>query len=175
MPENAFITFIPFTLPEGTCFSNEQERYNKFVELLSGYLPGNFSPWNTGSSEPTVENRGLPWHKTFADGSPDGDYDYFNGAWVRLHPVSASSKKLLMWTGTPTELETEDGGSAGAVSDTTGPFWEIVATFVDKIPVGAGVVAVNTNASELTSGASATDQVRGTHFIQRTQRKYITA
>lgn len=175
MPENAFITFIPFTLPEGTCFSNEQERYNKFVELLSGYLPGNFTAINTGSSEPTVENRGLPWYKTFADGSPDGMYTYFSGQWVKPHPVSASSKKLIMWTGTQAELELEDGGNAGVVGPAQGPFWEFDTAYVDKIPVGAGVVAVNTNASELTSGASATDQVRGTIFIRRTARIYQVA
>lgn len=171
MPENAFITFIPSTLPEGTCYTNEQERFNGYTAQLVGYLPINFTTWNTGSSEPTVENRGLPWHKTNA-GAPDYNYDFFNGQWVSLYWPPASSSLRMLWVGTLTALETFDGGEAGTVSDDTGPFWERDTDFTDKILIGAGTVAVNTNSSTLADGTSATDQVRGLYVIKRTGRKY---
>lgn len=176
MNENALIAFIPGTLPVDFCPAGEQERYNMYVSLLSGFLPGNFSTWNTGSSEPTVENRALPWHRTNADGSPDRDYDYYNGSWVSRHLLDPSTAVRWIWVGTTGDLENFDGGAPGTVSDDTGPMWEVDTDFSGKIPRGAdGTVPVSTNANELSSGSSASDQVRGIYLIKRTARRFYVA
>jgi hypothetical protein len=174
--ENAYIKFIPATIPEGKCFNNDQERLNWLASHLVGYLPGNFTTLNTGSSEPTVENRSLPWYSTNDDGSPNGMYSYFNGSWVQKHPIPASSGFRFLWAGTVGDLDTLDGGNAGTISEDTGPFWEVDTAFADKILIGAGTnAAVNVNAAQLATGSSATDEVRGIYIIKRTARKYYKA
>jgi hypothetical protein len=174
MPENAEITFIPPSIPEGLCFTTTQELLNYLAFNLRGFLPGNFSSWNTGASEPTVENRDKAWDKVFADGRPDRVYHYYNGKWVAPHWAPASGKMLVQWTGTPTELETYDGGTPGTISDTTGPFWTIDANWADRIPMGVGpIAALNTNVSKITAATGI--NVRGVYWIVRTARIFYVA
>jgi hypothetical protein len=174
MPENAEITFIPPSIPEGLCFKSNQELINYLAFNLRGFLPGNFSTVNFGSSEPTVENRDKPWDKVFADGRPDRIYHYYNGKWVAPHWAPASGKMLVQWTGTPTELETFEGGTAGTISDTTGPFWTIETAFVDKIPIGVGpIAALNTDVNKIAPSGGIF--VRGVYWIKRTARIFYVA
>lgn len=177
MPEDAQIVLTPGVLPEGFCPMSEQERYSGYTAATTALLPGNFSSFNMGSSQPTVDNQGLPWIKQNADGSLIGIYTFANGAWARPHEIPPGSNGFrALWVGTTLELETYDGGAAGAVTDYSGPFWAVDSDFTDKIPVGAGTnAAVGVNANQLSSGASATDQVRGVYFIMRTARIYRTS
>lgn len=177
MPQDAQITFVSQTLPEGVCPINEQERFNLYAAFLSGFLPGNFSSFNFGNSQPTVDNQDKPWIRTNADGTLDGLYVFANGAWLSPYPISAGPNGVRwFWADTVAALETFEGGSAGVVTPVTGPFWEVDTAFAGKIPRGPdGTVAVNVDASELSSGASASDQVRGIYCIKRTARVYKVA
>lgn len=167
------VTLTAETLPEGICFQSEQERFNTFISFTSAEVPDEFTSFNVGTSSPAVDDQDKPWLKLNSDGSPDNTYTFAFGAWVATYWPPASSEIRMLWSGTEVALQTFDGGSVGAVTAITGPFWERDSAFDDLIPRGAtATVPVNTNASELTSGASATDQVRGVYFIKRTARTH---
>lgn len=175
MPQDAEIVATPGTLPEGFCPISEQQRYNQYIDSTTFVLPGNFSSFNIGPDQPTVDNQTKPWYKRSSAGAPSGWYSFYSGAWVKEHPIPASSEVRMMWVGTTAALQTYDGGAVGAVTELSGPMWEVDTAFADKIPVGAGGTPVATNASELSSGASATDQVRGVYVIRRTARQFYVA
>ncbi len=177
MSENALITFVPGSLPEGVCPQNTQELFNLFTQFLSGYLPGTYSTFNFGSTEPTVDNQDKPWIRTNADGSIDGVYTFSAGSWIRPHPLPAGPNSMrYIWVGSLASLALFEGGDAGVISDRTGSFYEQDVDFNDVIPRGAtATVPVSTNASELGSGASATDQVRGVYFVKRSSRTFFVA
>jgi microcystin-dependent protein len=134
---NAPIKFIATTIPAGLCFNNEQDRYNFFASNLRGFLPGVFSTFNYGSSEPAAEDRDKPWIKLNPDGTIDRVYVY-NGAWVAPHPWAPDCGVVMMWEGTLQEIDSFDGGSTGTVTDTAGPMWSMVAEMAAKFPVGVG-------------------------------------
>lgn len=139
MPENPQIILTPGTLPEGACYGTEQERLNGFAEAITGALPDNYTTWNGGPDAPTADDRHKPWHRTNADGSPDGDYDYFEGSWKRRHREFPG--KIIMWDGSAAAVDALDGGAAGTVTTMSGPFWEMVTALAAKFPVGVGAFA----------------------------------
>lgn len=140
MPTNAPIVFQNGSLPEGFCFTNWQTLFNTFSALLNGYLPGQYNVFNYGNTEPAAEDRGKPWFRLNADGSPDKWYVYFGGAWVSPHPVAAGADEIRMYKGLLADLVNYDGGSAGAVSDNTGPMWEEDTDMRARFPVGPGTL-----------------------------------
>lgn len=174
MAQDAQIIFTPGSVPPGFCPATEQERFNLYATLLSGVLPGTYSTFIVSSSQPTVDQQSFPWIKVNADGSLIGIYTFANGAWVRPHPVLAGPNAFrTLWVGSTGDLATYDGGDAGAITSTTGAFWEVDTDWTDKIVIGAGAnAAVSTNANQLTSGSSSTDQVRGSYIIKRSARVY---
>lgn len=132
----------PTTLPEGACYDTEQERHNEFAEHLIGTLPGTYGAVNTGSDAPEANDRGNPWARTNADGSPDGVYHFYNGSWKRKHPLDPGL--IMMWAGSSASVDTIDGGTAGTATVDSGPFWEIVTAMAAKFPVGVGTFASGT-------------------------------
>lgn len=143
MPESTPVELIPGTLPEGFCFENWQQIYNTFFNLATASLPGQYRTYNYGDSEPTVDDRDKPWLRLNVDQSPDQWYVYFNGEWVWEHEVPASSNERRIWVGSTVDLETYDGGSAGAVTATTGPFWEVDTDFAARFPLGVGTLPLS--------------------------------
>lgn len=150
MPDNAQIVFTPATLPEGSCFASEQERFNAFGAHLTGYLPGNYSTVNYGPDAPEANDRTKPWFRSNADGSPDGVYFYFNGSWKRRHPLDPGH--IHLWLGTAGAVDAIDGGAAGTVTVDAGPFWEVVPEFAAKFPVGVGTFASGLNVAVSATG-----------------------
>lgn len=150
MPENAQIVFTPATLPEGSCFASEQERFNAFGSYLSGYLPDNYSTVNFGPDAPEANDRDKPWFRSNSDGSPDGVYFYFNGSWKRTHPLDPGH--IHLWLGSAGAVDSLDGGAAGTATVDAGPFWEVVADFAAKFPVGVGTFASGTNVAVAGTG-----------------------
>lgn len=173
MPTEVILT--PGTLPEDFCPATEQIRYNTYISLTSASFAEGFSGVNFGPNQPTVENQDKPWIKTNSDGSLVGVYTFFSGVWVTPYMPGFPANGVIMYRGDAADVDTLGGGSAGAVTSVTGPFWQILTAFNNKIPVGADTVAVNTNSSTLADGSSATDQVRGIYFLVRTARLYLTA
>jgi hypothetical protein len=142
MPENAQVIITPTTLPEGACYTTEQERLIGFAEAMTGQLPGNYGTINIGSDAPAADDRVNPWVRSNVDGSPDGTYIYFDGTWKRKHPLDPGL--IMMWAGTAGGVDTLDGGVAGAATINSGPFWEIVTAMAAKFPVGVGTFASGT-------------------------------
>lgn len=140
MPENTIVTLIPGTLPQGYCFRGYQQLLIDFVAAITAFLAGQYRTYNYGNSEPVANDRDKPWRRLNVDGSPDRWYDYFNGQWVSPYEVPPSSDERRLWVGIAVDLETYDGGSAGAVTATTGPFWEVDTDFAGKVIVGPGTL-----------------------------------
>ena len=141
---NAPITFTNGTLPEGFCFTTWQQTFNTFTSLLNGYLPGQYTVWNYGNTEPAASERGNPWLRLNSDGSPDKIYVFWSGEWVSPHPVPYESPEIRIWSGLIADLVDYDGGAAGTVTDTTGPMWEEVVAMRALFPLGAGTLASGT-------------------------------
>lgn len=139
MPESAQVIIRAAQLPEGICYQSDQERLNGFVAAMSGELPGNFSSVNRGSDLPSVNNRGLPWIRQNPNGSPDGTYEFWNGAWRRLAYLPAPGV-ICLWLGNASALDTLDGGEPGVATIYSGPFWEIVTELSAKFPLGVGTL-----------------------------------
>lgn len=143
MPDNFPIVLTPGSLPEGYCFSSYQTLLNDFFNLSSGYGPGNYSFFNYGNTEPAVDDRNKPWLRLNADGSRDDWYVFYTGQWLAPYRVPPSSSERRLWVGLEADLATYDGGEVGAVSDTTGPFWEVDHNFDARFLVGPGTFAVD--------------------------------
>lgn len=158
MPSNAQIIFTAGSLPEGFCPEDEQARLNGYIAQLSGTLPGTFTAWNVGNTTPTADNQDKPWLRLTTTGAPDRVYTYAAGAWVAPHPIPPGSAGvgnfICMWRGSLADLETYDGGSAGTVTPTSGPFWAEVTEMQNKSPWGVGSIAF--------TGGTLTVNVRGT-------------
>jgi hypothetical protein len=118
---DAPIKFVPTTIPAGVCFASEQERYNYFASHLSGFLPGSFTAWNIGSSEPAANDRDKPWLRLNADGSLDRPYYFFAGKWLAPHQWAPNAGVIVMWEGVLAAIDTFDGGDSSAITDTNRP------------------------------------------------------
>ena len=143
MPDTTPVTLIPPTLVEGYCFRGWQFLANDLFGGATAFLPGEFRAVNFSTSEPVAEERDRPWYRLNPDGSPDRWYTYFNGQWVSPYEVPAGSDERRIWVGAVIDLETYDGGSAGAVTATTGPFWEVDTDFAQRIPLGVGTLPLS--------------------------------
>ncbi len=133
------ITLLPGTLPEGYCWPGGvggPQQYNfDIVSLIQASLNQNFPGVYVGptSDPPPADQRDRAWINT----DNQKIYQYLNGAWRTKYKFINSTTSFLglIWTGTLANLETFDGGSAGAVSDTTGPLWVAIAAFAGRVPI----------------------------------------
>lgn len=150
MPDNATVVFTPGSLPVGYCPATLQEFYNKMFALATGYLPGTFSTFVTGNSVPAATDQGKSWIRLNGDGSLDKLYTYQSGYWSAPNPTPANNPAAAetgferrIWVGPLVgvdSLENYDGGAAGAVTDFTGPMWEVDSDFSGRVPVGVGTI-----------------------------------
>ena len=65
--------------------------------------------------------------------------------------MQSRTNEVRIYKGTTTELETFDGGEAGAVGDWTGPMWEVDTDFQFKVPIGAGTNSVTYDSNPATT------------------------
>lgn len=126
--------------------------WQELVALLSVNVPDGFR-WIIQSTTPDPADRIWPWFRLDGSGLPIRPYIYAGGAWVARHPLPPGS--VMMWEGAEANIPTFDEGEAGAITPTTGAFWERVTEMNGKIPIGPGEItagppivtaAVNTNA-----------------------------
>lgn len=104
---------------------------------------------------PDPEDRDKAWYKLNAAGgyqTNQNPYVWWNGQWVALHPVPASSNIRQLWVGAEVDLVTFDGGAAGAVNTASGPMWEVDHDFDFKFLVGPGTLDGDTIAVGGTGG-----------------------
>lgn len=135
MPE----TLLPITaegVPPGLCFDNWSDAIPIMAQYLFARFEGN--EWNTGSSTPAAEDRSKPWARTNSDGTPDGVWFYSGGFWLQKHEMP--SGLVAMYEGAATDIETFDGGEAGAITTLTGAFWEPVTQMAARSPIHPGTL-----------------------------------
>ena len=114
----------PPVFPPDYCFTPQQYA-NDLASGLVVSLPGNVSPWNIGPNAPTSDLRDRPWRKTDpTTGVAVGDFDWspLYGKWLKLHFTSGTPTFQIVPTSV--NLDTFDGGEAGAVTPISGPFWK---------------------------------------------------
>lgn len=182
MPTNQSVTLVKGTVPNGTCFDSVSALYNTFVDLTTAYVDGDYSLFNFGDSEPSASDRDKPWIRTIA-GKFDRLYVHFDGGWLSKHPVPAgvdgASGERRMFVGAVADIDTYDGGTAGAVTDASGPFWVRDTNFDAKFPVGIGSTANGTAITEAnrTGGEDEVELTEGnlpphTHSLRYATRSY---
>jgi len=100
---------------------------------MDAVLEAGMAFYNYGDTVPQPQYQQCPWLRT-----QDMRWYYFEGEWKS--PVADYSiYERRIWVGNPTQLETYDGGEAGAVSTTSGPMWEVDHTLFDgRSPMGVG-------------------------------------
>ncbi|HEU4344055.1 MAG TPA: hypothetical protein VFU31_21075 [Candidatus Binatia bacterium] len=175
MPTPIVIQIPP--LPAGFCLS--PVAVHNLLTQITGELPGEFTVWNVGPNEPSVENRSKPWLKIDSStGVWTGIFSYSPafGLWLQPHwhnGVPPFNERRL-FVGSLTDLETYDGGSPGTVSDVTGPFWERATEFDNKWPLGVGTLIPNvaTDAQIFDDAVPGDPKARGVYFIKCTSRLY---
>lgn len=142
------LPLTPGTLSTDCYPASVQSLYNEMFEKGVAQL-GELTGMLIQDSTPDPEDRDKAWIRRTAPGGPpvsSRPLIWYNGQWVARHPYDPESLVRLLWIGTLSELETFDGGSAGAVSDISGPFWEVDSNFAGRMPVGVGTVPDTTTA-----------------------------
>lgn len=173
----AAVQLVAGTLPPAFCPASEQARYLAYIAATTGLLPGNYSTYVAGDTTPSVNDQNKIWARTTGGtigvGKLEGLYTFFNAGWYRPHEIPVGSGQMQMWYGDPGLLPTFDGGSAVAVTDFTGPFWQIVAAMAARIPIGVGttpapsstVLALNVNGGSELATLDITNVPSHTHTI----------
>lgn len=145
MPENAEVVLTPQNVPDGVCPTTIQEVVNTVAAYVTGVLPGTYSTFVLGNSTPAAADQNKPWIRTNVDDTFDKIYTFSGGQWTSPHPDFVG--KIVIWGGDIANIDTLDGGSAGVVTTTTGPFWEEVTAAIGRTVVhpdpGGTVLPVN--------------------------------
>lgn len=136
------IAITTLDVPTTFCFTSWQQSWPTLVSLLMANQEGNQQFINFGSTTPVAEDQDKPWFRTNADGTPDKFYSYSSGNWLALHPIAPGL--IVWWNGALASVPTLDGGEAGAVSPTTGPFWEQLTQMDGRFPLGPGTLTDGT-------------------------------
>lgn len=150
------VNATPGTLPPGFCPTGVtalQDLYNEFILKTQFSLSADKAFYNYGDVAPTPENRVFPWLQTSA-GYPVRWWVYVAGAgyWLSPYPFPASSYLRQIWAGTEDQLDVYDGGEAAAVTNISGPFWEIDSVFNGRSPMGVGDIPTASPAKNLSLG-----------------------
>lgn len=139
MPDTE-LQIIESGTPAGLCYTTLSADIPIIAQYLRAIFSGN--EWNTGSGTPAAEDRGKPWVRTNSDGSDDGIWTFYNGFWVQKHSMAPGS--VIMFEGASTDIETFDGGEAGAISSMTGAFWQEVTEMAARSPIHPGTLPSGT-------------------------------
>jgi microcystin-dependent protein len=139
-------------VPENLECVISNEKWQELIALLLVTVPDG-SKINIGPGPIAAADRIWPWLRLEADGRPDtlvgGQlYHYVGGFWLATHP----GRGVIMYEGVEADIPTYDGGETGAITATTGAFWEKVAQMNGRIPIGPGnlvtsgdAIAINTD------------------------------
>ena len=168
--------------PVGYCPASQQQFADDIANALEVFFPGEFSLTILSPNQPTVEQRSMIWAKSDASTGVIVGFFTWNvviGAWAKNHWNGGTIPTLerRIFVGTLTQLETYDGGEAGTVSQSTGPFWERDTDFSDKWPIGVGTeIAAPLGTSSIFDDATpGTPDAIGVYFIKPTARVWDVA
>lgn len=131
--------------PLNYCWPGPTQYATDLINLLTVTIPG--SAAFTVSADAPADPVATPIWFRLVDGYLEGIY-YYNGGWYRPHPVAAGSAFRWLYVGSEASVKTLDGGVDEAITDTTGPFWQIDRDFgaptdgdgahLARVPMGAG-------------------------------------
>jgi hypothetical protein len=178
MPDETIdLEVIPATFSPGYCPENNQTLANDIAAGMRVLFPSELGTVIVSPNEPTVEQRTSVWNRLDPiSGIITGTFTWspLFGTWLSPHPIPPSGSMRQLWVGTLNALETYDGGEAGTISQTTGPFWSADLLFADTWPLGVGTIALlpATNYTVLDDAVPGPPQARGVYFITRTARIY---
>lgn len=145
------------------------DKWQELVALLAVVLAAG-SNFTVSATEPGPTERSNPWIKLNSDGTPDDLYIYAGGVWIAKHRMAVGS--VIMYEGSLGSIDTFDGGEVGAVSATTGPFWERVTQMDARFPIGPGtlpstlVLAVGDQDGEEDHALALTEITPHTHGVE---------
>ncbi len=121
--------------------------WQQLVALLSVTFPESATQVNFGSSTPVASRRAFPWIRTNTDGTPaGGPWVYSQGFWLLPHytvdPTTGivDGDRVILWLGNPADVPTLDGGESGALTDISGPMWEVLDSMAAKFPIAPGTL-----------------------------------
>ena len=134
------------SLPSGYCFTTYQNLLNDFSNLQKAVLTNGRTYYNIGDTKPAPEFQAYPWINTAFRNL----IFTFNGVWRCPNGYNANERRL--WSGDLTQLVTYDGGSAGAVTPTSGPMWISDPQAEGRVPMGPGNIPGTTGPVALTVG-----------------------
>lgn len=157
---NISVVIIPPSFPNGYCPETWQEFANDFAADVLISLPGQFSGIIISETEPAPEDRDKLWFRLLGPTGPldyRGPFQFFNGQWVapyRTPPNSSETRWLRGTAGQTTQqiidaYNVEEGGEPGAVSGTTGPFWEEDTDMAGRSPMHPGAIPASDPAKTL--------------------------
>lgn len=135
------LPIVSNTVPANLACVISNEKWQELVALLrvSG-IQASF--YNYGNTTPAPAMRIWSWRRLNSDGTPDRWYDFAGGQWLSPHALPPGA--VMMYGGNLASIDTFDGGEAGAVSATTGPFWERLTDMDAKFPIGPGTLPSTT-------------------------------
>lgn len=134
---------IPGTLASNCWPSTPQALYNEMFAKGVAQVPG-LAGVVASETTPVPGDRDKVWFQLDGAGVLVRPYYFASGEWLAAHPDEPSSGKRILFVGDAANIDTLDGGEAGTVSDTTGPFWEIDTEFAARFPIGVGTTAGGT-------------------------------
>lgn len=177
MSTETIIQAVPGTLDAGYCPANWQEFYLAILAKTTWKVPGTFKPYIISATQPGVDDQDKIWKKVSSTGAPIREFVYESTyGWVAEHPIPPGPTALatMIWKGTTVQLETYDGGAAGAVGPITGPMWEVDAGYADHFPLGVGVKIAAPDGESTVFEAIGPDDPkgRGVYFIRRSARTF---
>lgn len=131
---NLLLPILAGNLGQGECPTTLQGILNLFANNMQAVLANGRSFYNYGPDKPAPEFQPYPWLRT-----TDGRWYQFSGVWRSPYNYDPSERRL--WIGAEADLVNYDGGSAGAVTPTTGPAWVVDHSFDGRSPMGPGLIA----------------------------------
>lgn len=150
MPGNVQISTS--SVPVGFCFVDFQTSWPQLVGLLSGTADVSVN-LHIGEAAPADLTKA--WLKTIS-GVPDRLYYFASGVWLAKHPIPVGFTMLAPAGTAPADIDTLDGGEAGAVTAFTGPMWEEDTDFAAMFPIGPGTFPSGTALTEGDTGGEET-------------------
>jgi len=134
--------------------ADPQTFYNEM--FAKGYVTLNIEGVIVQNATPAATDRDKLWVKIDGSGNYLRSYTWSTtyGVWVNPHPVPNDDKRRYIFTGTLAQITTLDGGTADAVTATTGAFWERDSNFDAVFPVGVGTFSGGTVVGELGTGGA---------------------
>ena len=178
MPIDNTLQVTAATFQAGYCPRSNQQLANDIAAGMRVTSTGTFSVINSVDT-PDAQYQGAVWNKLDeTTGSVLGQFTFNTtyGIWVSYHwPGNRVPTKMrIIFPFSTAFIDAFDGGEAGPVTETTGPFWEEDTSFTDKWPLGRGATnpTPGTNVSVFDVSTPAAPQARGVCFLKPTARIY---